>query len=189
MRGLALATVLEFVIAYDNKMGRRPPMGWNSWCTDSLCNLVGHDPCTEHMVTSTADAMVEQGMPALGYKYITLDDCWSARERDPSGKLQPEPRAFPRGMKYLADYVHSKGLLLGLYTCVGTKTCKGDRPGSFGHYDEDAQTLAGWGVDFVKMDHCGYPPGNHTDRELYGAMSAALNAVRAVVSDPRAPGC
>ena len=183
MRSLSIAhgpvkvlALLHAALAYDNGMARRPPMGWNSWCTDSLCNLAGHDPCNEHMVISTVDAMVAQGMPELGYNYVTLDDCWSAKERDAYGNLQPEPRTFPNGIKYLADYVHARGLYLGLYTCVGMKTCKGDRPGSFGHYEQDAKTLAGWGVDLVKMDHCGYPPGNHTDKELYGNMSAALNA-------------
>lgn len=165
------------IAAYDNGMARTPPMGWNSWCTDSLCNLAGHDPCSEHMVRTTADAMVEQGMSALGYKYVTLDDCWSAKTRDADGRLQPEPKAFPNGMKNLSDYVHSKGLLFGVYTCVGTKTCKGDRPGSYGHYERDAQTLASWGVDMIKMDHCGTAgTGNQTDRELYGEMSRALNA-------------
>ena len=164
------------VHAYDNGMARTPPMGWNSWCTDSLCNLAGKDPCSEHMVKTTADAMVAQGMLQLGYNYVTLDDCWSARTRDSAGQLQPDPRAFPSGMKALADYVHAKGLLFGLYTCVGTKTCKGDRPGSYGHYAADAATLASWGVDYVKMDHCGLSGINATDRELYGEMSAALNA-------------
>ena len=78
-------------------------------------------------------------------------------------------------MKAVADYVHSRGLFFGLYTCAGTLTCKGGRPGSYGHYERDAQTLAGWGVDLVKMDHC-HMPGNQSDRELYGRMSRALNA-------------
>ena len=152
-------------------------MGWNSWCTDSLCNALGHDPCSESLVKSVVDGMVEQGMPALGYNYVTLDDCWSATTRDADGALQPEPSAFPNGIGPVADYVHSKGLLFGLYLCVGTVTCKGHRPGSFGHYEQDARTVASWGVDFVKMDHCGFPKeGNHTDQELYGQMSAALNA-------------
>ena len=137
---------------------------------------MGHDPCSEHMVKTTADAMVSEGLLAAGYNYVTLDDCWSAKTRNATGHLQAESKAFPNGMKHLADYVHSKGLYLGLYTCVGTKTCKGDRPGSFGYYERDAQTLADWGVDFVKMDHCGMPTGNHTDLELYGRMSRALNA-------------
>ena len=156
-------------------------MGWNSWCTgsragtESLCNAFGKDPCSETQVREVADAMVEQGMTALGYTYVNLDDCWSATNRSADGELQPDTSRFPSGIAALADYVHSRGLLLGLYTDVGTKTCKGDRPGSFGHYAQDAKTLARWGVDFVKMDHCGLPSG-HSDVEMYTNMSVALNA-------------
>eukprot|EP00935_MAST-01C_sp_MAST-1C-sp1_P002671 g2671.t1 len=127
------------------------------------------------MVKSIADSIVEQGMDKLGYKYVCLDDCWSATTRNATGHLQAEADAFPSGMKALADYVHAKNLSLGLYTCVGTKTCKGDRPGSYGYYEQDAKTLAEWGVDLVKMDHCAAPK-NTTDKDLYGQMSAALNA-------------
>ena len=151
-------------------------MGWNSWCTDSLCNLFGADPCSEHMVKSTADAMVSQGLRDLGYTYVALDDCWSAKTRDGAGRLQHDAARFPNGMQHVADYVHSKGLLFGLYTSVGDKTCKGDRPGSLGHYARDAATLTGWGVDMIKMDHCGLAGNNDTDRALYGNMSRALNA-------------
>ena len=77
-------------------------------------------------------------------------------------------------MKYLADYVHSKGLYFGLYTSLGDKSCKGSRPGSYSHYIEDAKTLSEWGIDMIKMDHCGHKNG--TDLQLYGEMSKALNA-------------
>jgi alpha-galactosidase len=150
-------------------------MGWNSWCTDSLCNAAGKDPCSDEMVRSIADAIVEEGMDKLGYRYVSLDDCWSAKTRNASGHLQADPASFPQGMAAVADYVHSKGLKFGLYTCVGTKTCKGGRPGSYGHFDRDASTLAAWGVDLVKMDHC-TSPKNETDEKLYGDMGAALNA-------------
>lgn len=181
LRVLSAATLWTLGLAYDNGMARLPPMGWNSWCTGgsggepSVCNLLGKDPCSEEQVKEIADAMVDQGLRELGYNYVALDDCWADKSRDGDGKLQPEAKKFPSGMKALADYVHDRGLLFGLYTCVGTKTCKGDRPGSFGHYETDAQTLADWGVDMVKMDHCGFP-SNHTDQELYGQMSKALNA-------------
>ena len=177
-----MIALLSATVAYDNGRGRTPPMGWNSWCTgeragtQSLCNAFGADPCTETMVREVADAMVSEGMVDLGYNYLSLDDCWSAKTRNASGHLQPDPKQFPNGMAAVADYVHARNLSFGLYTCVGTKTCKGDRPGSFGNYELDAQTLASWGVDLVKMDHCGYPGGNHTDQELYGEMSRALNA-------------
>jgi alpha-galactosidase len=94
-------------------------------------------------VRGVADAMVAEGMVDLGYNYVNLDDCWSAKERNATGHLQAEA-SFPSGMAALADYVHARGLRLGVYTDVGTKTCKGDRPGSYGHYEQDAQTLAAW---------------------------------------------
>ena len=142
---------------YNNGLGRTPPMGWNSWCTSgakgapSVCNLAGVDPCSSEQVRQIADAIVSQGLDKLGWRYVALDDCWSSKSRSADGQLQPDRARFPEGMAALAEYLHARSLLFGLYTCVGTKTCKGDRPGSFGHYETDAQTLASWGVDMVKM--------------------------------------
>jgi alpha-galactosidase len=79
------------------------------------------------------------------------------------------------GMKYLANYVHSKGLKIGLYTCIGTETCRGKRPGSFGHYEQDANTLAEWGMDFIKTDNC-HKPGQYTELELFSNFSKYINA-------------
>lgn len=160
---------------YNNGMGQKPPMGWNSWCTDSLCNAFGDDPCSEHQVKSMVDAMVDQGLVDLGYNYVSLDDCWSATTRNSTGHLQAEEKQFPNGMAAVADYVHSKGMYFGLYTCAGTETCKGGRPGSYGSYELDAQTMASWGIDLVKMDHCGIPKGV-SDIDMYTNMSNALNA-------------
>ena len=150
----ALLFLLAPAAAYNNGLGATPPLGWNSWCTDSLCNAFGRDPCSEAMVQSVADAMVSENMSALGYKYVTLDDCWSAKTRAADGQLQPDARAFPNGMKAVADYVHARGLRFGLYTCGGTKTCVGGRPGSKDHWEQDADVFAEWGVDWVKMDWC-----------------------------------
>ena len=86
--------ILHSAVAYNNGMGRTPPMGWNSWCTHSLCNLFGKDPCTEKLVTETADAIVANGLDKLGYNYVALDDCWSDTERDEDGNLQPEAKVF-----------------------------------------------------------------------------------------------
>jgi alpha-galactosidase len=113
------------------------------------------DWCNEQEVKEIADALVDTGMADLGYRFITLDDCWSAEERTPTGELQGNPKRFPSGMAAVADYVHQRGLFFGLYTCVGTKTCRGGRPGSWGYYETDAKTLASWGVDFVKADKYG----------------------------------
>jgi alpha-galactosidase len=172
---LALSLIPLTVQGYNNGLGAVPPMGWNTWCTDDLCGLL--DRCTEAEVHSIADAISSNGMKELGYEYINLDDCWADGSRDENGKLQGQPLQFPSGMASLADYVHSKGLKLGLYTCVGTETCKKRRPGSYGHFEIDAQTFADWGVDFVKADFCSVPANEtgHT-QELYTDFSNALNA-------------
>ena len=169
-----LCTILVVTKAYDNGMlGQSPPMGWSTWCTDDICGLL--DICTEREIMKRADAMVEQGMDKLGYKWLFLDDCWAAKERDEQGRLQGQPQQFPNGMKALADYVHSKGLYLSLYTCIGTQTCKKNRPGSYGNYEIDAQTFADWGVDMVKCDNCHNPQKNET-QALFTQFSQALNA-------------
>ena len=97
-----------------------PPMGWNSW------NKFGCD-VDENLIRETADAMVASGMKDAGYEYVNIDDCWHG-ERDENGCIQPDPERFPSGMKALADYVHSLGLKLGIYSDAGWKTCAG-RPG------------------------------------------------------------
>jgi alpha-galactosidase len=119
--------------------------------------------------------MVANGMRDMGYKWMLLDDCWSDTERDSNGELQPSPKLFPSGMKALADYIHANGMYLGLYSCVGTETCKKGRPGSYGHYVIDANTFAKWGADMVKADYC-HKPTNETGRDLYTQFSQALNA-------------
>jgi alpha-galactosidase len=163
--------LFTIVTSYNNGLGDLPPMGWNTWCTDDICGLI--DRCSEKLVKSIADALVAEGLDKLGYKYVNMDDCWSAQTRDSSGQLQPNAERFPSGMASLVDYVHSKGLKLGLYTCVGNTTCKNGLPGSGGHFVQDAQTLASWKVDFVKSDFC---HRNGDPYVLYHNFSAALNA-------------
>ncbi|KAL1914792.1 uncharacterized protein VTP21DRAFT_7884 [Calcarisporiella thermophila] len=123
----------------------RPPMGWNSW-NKFACNV------DEALIRETADAMVNSGLAAAGYEYIVIDDCWQSF-RDTNGTIHPDYKTFPSGMRALADYVHSKDLLFGLYTDAGIMTCQG-RPGSLGFEDIDAKTYADWEVDFVKVDNC-----------------------------------
>lgn len=129
---------------FDN-MALTPPMGWNSW-NKFACNV------DEKLIRETADAMVSSGMKAAGYSYINIDDCWHG-ERDSLGFIHPDGKRFPSGMKALADYVHSKGLKLGLYSDAGSQTC-GGRPGSRGFEFQDALTYAAWGVDYLKYDWC-----------------------------------
>lgn len=172
---LAVVSALSlYVNAYNNgELGMTPPMGWSTWCTDDACGLL--DICTEREIKKRADAMVEQGMDKLGYKWLFLDDCWASKSRDSEGRLQGQPQQFPNGMKSLADYVHSKGLYLSLYTCIGTETCKKNRPGSYGNYVTDANTFAEWGVDMVKCDNCNNPQKNET-QALFTEFSQALNS-------------
>ena len=173
---ILLCFVFTSVSSYDNgRLSSTPPMGWSTWCTDDLCGL--RDKCSEHEVKKRADAMVEQGMDKFGYKWIFLDDCWASTERDATGQLQGDVDQFPKGMKELADYVHDKGLYLSLYTCIGTETCKKNRPGSYGNYVTDANTFASWGVDMVKCDNCHNPNNaNETTQGLFTEFSQALNA-------------
>jgi alpha-galactosidase len=92
-------------------------------------------------------------MKDAGYEYVVIDDCWQAETRDSEGNLQADPVRFPSGIENLAQYVHQRGLKLGIYTSVGAVSCAG-YPGSLGYEAQDAWTFARWGVDFVKNDFC-----------------------------------
>jgi alpha-galactosidase len=142
-----------------------PPMGWNSWNAFDL-NI------NSKIVMLVADSMVSKGLASVGYQYIVIDDGWQIG-RDKNGKIIADSIRFPEGIKYLADYIHSRGLKFGIYTCCGTKTC-GGRPGSFGYETIDANTYAEWGVDYVKEDWCN-TDGLDT-RTQYRIMSDALKA-------------
>lgn len=162
--------------ALDNGLARTPTMGWLHW-ERFMCNLDCQeepDACiSEQLFMQMAELMVSDGWRDAGYEYVCIDDCWMAPERDSKGRLQADPKRFPSGIKHLANYVHSKGLKLGIYADVGKKTCAGF-PGSFGSYDIDAQTFADWGIDLLKFDGC------HCDSVVslangYKYMSLALN--------------
>ena len=142
-----------------------PPMGWNSW------NTFGAD-INEQLIFDTADKMVETGLSALGYEYLVIDDCWALKERDENGRLVADPQKFPHGMKAVADYVHSKGLKFGMYSCAGYLTCAA-YPGSFEYEFIDAKTFAEWGVDFLKYDYCYHSSVIH-GKYLYRRMGLAL---------------
>lgn len=140
-----------------------PPMGWNSW-NKFACNV------SEKLLMETADAMVASGMRDAGYEYIVIDDCWQVG-RDSMGFIVVDAERFPSGMKALADYIHSKGLKFGIYSCAGTKTCAG-RPGSRGYEFQDAYMYAQWGVDYLKYDWCS--SDGQTTKESYRLMSEML---------------
>jgi alpha-galactosidase len=142
-----------------------PPMGWNSWNTFA-CNV------DEALIREMTDAVVSSGMKDAGYTYIVIDDCWHG-QRDSLGFIHPDPQRFPSGIKVLADYIHSKGLKFGIYSCAGDKTC-GGRPGSRGHEYQDAISYAQWGVDYLKYDWC-----NNTGLNSVGAYTTMRDALYA----------
>ena len=127
----------------DNGLARTPPMGWNSW--NKFAGKVD-----DAAVRGMADAMVSSGMKSVGYTYINIDDTWEG-PHDAQGNITTN-RKFP-DMKALADYVHSKGLKIGIYSGPGPKTCAGYE-GSYGHEEQDAKTYAAWGIDYLKYDWC-----------------------------------
>jgi len=151
---------------YD-QLAKTPPMGWNSW-NKFACNV------SEKLIMQMADEMVSSGMQDAGYQYIVIDDCWQV-DRDENGEIVVDKDRFPHGMKYVADYVHSKGLKFGIYSCAGSKTCAG-RPGGRGHEFQDARTYASYGVDYLKYDWC-----NTTTQEAkssYSTMRDGLFAAK-----------
>jgi alpha-galactosidase len=152
-----------------NGLAKTPPMGWNSW--NKFAGRV--DDAT---VRGIADAMASNGMKEAGYLYVNIDDTWEG-ERDSQGNIQTNKK-FP-DMKALADYVHRKGLKLGIYSSPGPNTCAGYE-GSYGHEEQDARTYAAWGIDYLKYDWCG-ARNLYTDEEMpavYQKMGDALRKVR-----------
>lgn len=154
-----------------------PPMGWNSW--NHFAGKV-----TDKDIRDTADVLVATGMRDAGYIYVNIDDTWQGK-RDAQGVLQPNER-FP-DMKALAEYVHGKGLKIGIYSSPGPQTCA-RYEGSYGHEAQDAKTYAEWGIDYLKYDLCGYrevmkkeAPGDQAKqyammRAAYTTMDKALKA-------------
>lgn len=144
--GVVISLISTVVYAQKfTELAKTPPMGWNSW-NKFACDV------NEDLIKQVADAMVTSGMKDAGYVYINIDDCWHGK-RDSLGFIHPDPQRFPSGMKALADYIHSKGLKIGIYSDAGSQTC-GGRPGSRGHEYQDALTYAKWGIDYLKYDWC-----------------------------------
>jgi len=152
------------VIALDNGLGRTPPLGFNTW-NHFYCDI------DEKIIKDSADAIIKLGLKDVGYQYINIDDCWMGKTRV-NGKLEPDKIRFPNGIKHLADYCHSRGLKIGIYSSAGTKTCQG-LPASLGYEDVDAATWASWDIDYLKYDNC-YNE-NKPDIERYTKMRDALN--------------
>jgi alpha-galactosidase len=170
-------------LALDNGVARTPPMGWNDWNTFG-CNI------NETVVRQTADALVANGMRDLGYRYVVVDDCWFNPNRDSAGNLQGDPARFPSGMRALGDYLHSRGLLFGIYQVPAAETCAQffnsypGATGSLGHEAQDARQFAAWGVDFLKYDWCS-PNGTINDQVVaFARMRDALRDATASTGRP-----
>jgi alpha-galactosidase len=178
----APALLLAQTAPADSTLAATPPMGWNSW--NHFAGKV-----TDADVRAAADALVSTGMRDAGYIYVNIDDTWEAKTRDAQGNIRTNEK-FP-DMKALADYVHSKGLKLGIYSSPGPYTCA-HYLGSYKHEKQDAATYAAWGIDYLKYDMCSYgniiekKAGKHTpenaakryplDREAYEKMHQAILA-------------
>ena len=158
------------IVAGEHRLALTPPMGWNSWnCWATTIDAA--------KVRDAADWMVRSGLAAHGYQYVNIDDTWEG-ERDENGGIQANAKFGD--MKALADYVHAKGLKLGLYSSPGPKTCAGFE-GSLGHEEQDARTWAEWGIDYIKYDWCSYnevfakDPGIERMKAPYRLMRTALD--------------
>ncbi|VDP04822.1 unnamed protein product [Schistosoma margrebowiei] len=173
----AVILTLNCVMCLDNGLARTPPMGWNTWHAFRCrvdCQKYPNNCLNEDAIKRTADKLVSDGWRDLGYKYVILDDCWLAKQRNPkTNSLMADPSRFPSGIEYIAKYLHSKNLLLGVTLSFGAKTCSG-YPGSINHLELDAKTVADWGVDYVKMLAC--HPAENTAPDDSEKLNRLLNA-------------
>jgi len=151
-----------------DNVGKLPALGWNSW------NAFGCD-VDETKILTAADQIVSLGLKDLGYEYVNIDDCWSVKDsrNATTGQIVPDPTKFPDGISGLADKIHAMGLKIGIYSSAGETTCAG-YPASLGNEDLDAQTFAGWGIDYLKYDNCGVP-SNWTDQYNYCVPDSGNN--------------
>jgi alpha-galactosidase len=167
--------------AQSDPMAATPPMGWNSW--NHFARRV-----TDADVRAAADAIVSSGMRDAGYIYVNIDDTWEG-QRDAQGNITANSK-FP-DMKALGDYVHSKGLKLGIYSSPGPKTCAGFA-GSYGHEQQDANTYAKWGIDYLKYDLCSYEgimkkAAPNDQQKQWEMMQAAYEKMHQALLDTHRP--
>lgn len=162
---LCLLVPILGVFGQNENLALTPPMGWNSW------NLFEGE-VSEKLLMGIADAMSTNGMKEAGYEYIIIDDYWVGG-RDNQNKMFPDPKRFPNGIKYLADYIHSRGLKLGIYSDAAELTC-GGVTASYNFEEIDARTFAAWGIDYLKYDYCNAPEDMETAFVRYKKMGDAL---------------
>ena len=156
-------TAISLFGAQQLDIARTPVMGWSSW-NYYTCKV------NDEIVRATADALVNTGMAAAGYRHVIVDDCWQG-ERDAEGTIHANSK-FP-DMKGLSDYVHAKGLKFGIYSSPGPRTCAGFE-GSLGHEEQDAKTYGAWGVDWLKYDLCTFRGDAAAQIAAYKKMHDAL---------------
>lgn len=145
---------------------KNPMMGWMSW------NLYGTD-INEAKILGAADALVASGLAKNGFNYICIDDGWQGG-RDNKNNMIPDPKKFPNGIKFLSDYIHAKGLKIGIYSDAAELTC-GKYTASLGFENQDAKTFAAWNIDFLKYDYCNAPTDKFTAMQRYTTMATALS--------------
>lgn len=158
-------TLFTLFVQSQSSVALTPPMRWNGW------NLF-EEEASDKLIKEKADAMVTSGMSRAGYQYIVLDDFWVGG-RNAGNELFPDPVRFPNGIKALADYVHAKGLKLGIYSDAASLTC-GGVTGSYNFEERDATTFAKWGIDYLKYDYCNVPDDMVTAFTRYKKMGDAL---------------
>jgi alpha-galactosidase len=177
----AFVLIVTPAAALDDGLARTPPMGWNSWYT-------AHCSVTEKVAMRNAHALVDSGMAALGYDYVTVDGCWEAKKRDSKGRLAADPERFPSGMAALGRRIHALGLRYGIYTSAGYRICSHPQPGSWGHFDRDMRTFANWKVDYVKVDWCDLPPKSDPVDVYARVAKAVRGAGRPMLHTVSTPG-
>jgi alpha-galactosidase len=166
-QGISSSTL---IIKIGDLLALTPPMGWNSWNTFA-------ENISDSLVRQIADSMVSTGMRDIGYQYINIDDYWQLVERDSKGNIQINKQKFPHGIKAVADFVHSKGLKIGVYSDAAELTC-GGVAGSYGHEEQDAMNFEEWGIDLLKYDYCNAPSARDTAIMRYKRMANALHKIK-----------
>ena len=163
-----------------------PPMGWSNW------DAFSPQEVTARHIRAVTDTMVALDLRRVGYEQVIVGAGWQAATRAADGQMQADPTKFPGGMAALAQYVHDKGFQFGLQQAPGRQNCPAwpvpgtdTAPGAT-YADKarfDANTFAGWGVDFIRLDGCGYQSVRPADlghrawaRQVYGAWRQALDA-------------
>lgn len=132
-----------------------PPMGWMSWYRGGY---YGTGP-TEAMVRAVLDQMQTNGWKAAGYRYVNLDAGWASVRRRPDGRITWNEDKFPSGLPALIADCHALGFRVGIYTEPNEFVEGGAGVGSLGYFEQDAQTFADWGIDYIKFDPRS-PPGS-----------------------------